>query len=174
VIGARPTARFVVAGSADDPQLEAELRELARPLNGAVTFIGPVEDDDKWELLHRASVLLFPPTESEGHPRVVLEAIAAGLPVVATDQGGIAETIVDGESGFVLSGADPQALAERVLALLQDEDLRKRVGAAARERYLQEFTQDRADERIARWLEDVAVRTNLLTAEPSRHRIASR
>ena len=171
VIAARPTARFVFAGSCEDPQLEAELHELARPLAGAVRFQGAVDGGDKWDLLHRAAILLFPPTESEGHPRVVLEGIAAGLAVVATDQGGIAETIVDGESGFVLPDSDPDALAERVLALLGDDELRERVAAAARERYLQEFTQERADERIARWLEDVAIRTELLPARPAVNRI---
>jgi spore coat protein SA len=86
----------------------------------------------------------------------VLEALAAGVPVVATDRGAIRETIVDGESGFVLPDADPGELADRVLRLLQDAALRDRLSKAARDRYLGCFTQEHADRRLAEWLGSVA------------------
>ena len=72
-------------------------------------------------------MLLFPPVEPEGHPRVVLEALAAGLPVITTDRGAIAETVVEGESGFVLDHPVPDELAARVLRLLRDPELRDRM-----------------------------------------------
>ncbi len=99
-----------------------------------------------------ASVFLFPPTEPEGHPRVVLEAMSHGLPVVTTDQGAIRETVVDGESGFVLDRAEPEELAERILELLRDPERREQMAVAARERWLQHFSQERADEVLADWL----------------------
>ena len=101
-------------------------------------------------------MLLFPPVEPEGHPRVVLEAIAAGLPVVTTRRGAIPETIVDGDSGFVLDDPVPRALADQVLRLLEDSELRAHMGERARERYLAEFTQPQADRRLAEWLWSVA------------------
>ena len=66
---------------------------------------------------------------------MVLEAICRGIPVVTTDRGAIRETVTDGESAFVLTGPDPTELADRVQQLLTDDDLRERMGRAARERY---------------------------------------
>ena len=77
-------------------------------LNGAVTFRPPVEGEEKDRLLASAAILLFPPVEPEGHPRVVLEALAAGVPVVTTDRGAIRETVSDGRDGFVLPDPEPR------------------------------------------------------------------
>ena len=85
----------------------------------------------------------------------MLEALAAGLPVVATDRGAIGETVVDGSSGFVLDEPDPRLLADRLLRLLSDPLLMEQQSRAARDRYLSEFTQDRADRRLADWLVSV-------------------
>ena len=111
---------------------------------------------EKSRLLASAAVLLFPPVEPEGHPRVVVEALAAGIPVVTTNRGAIGETVVDGESGFVLDEPDPPVLASCVLRLLDDDSLRERQSRAARDRYLSLFTQERADRRLADWLVAVA------------------
>jgi glycosyltransferase involved in cell wall biosynthesis len=86
----------------------------------------------------------------------VLEAIASGLPVVTTNRGAIAETVTDGVSGFVLEQPDPAQLAERVIALLEDAELRHSMGKAARARYLAEFTEEAADAKLADWLSEVA------------------
>lgn len=156
VLQARPTARFEFAGPFEDDELRASLEAMAEPFGDRVRFLGKVDAERKTELLATCGVLLFPPVEPEGHPRVVLEGIAAGVPVVATDRGAIAETVVDGESGFVIDQPDPRRLADRVLALLDDPALRERMGAAARDRFEREFSQDRADEKLADWLTSVA------------------
>jgi glycosyltransferase involved in cell wall biosynthesis len=156
VLEQHPTARFVFAGDWEDEQLQRELREQASHAGERIRFLPAVNGEDKRRLLVSASVLLFPPVEPEGHSRVVLEGLAAGLPVVTTNRGAIAETVIDGESGFVLDDPVPQELADRILALLGDADLRSRVGRAARTRYLAEFTQETADRRIADWLEELA------------------
>lgn len=152
VLRSRPTARFLFAGEWEEPQLEHQLRERARAVGDAVTFIGAVDGDRKRKLLVTSSVLLFPPTEPEGHPRVILEALSAALPVVTTGRGAIVDTISDGESGFVVSDAEPQLLADRTLRLLDDPSLRERMSAAARNRYLQQFTQEHADRSLCDWL----------------------
>jgi glycosyltransferase involved in cell wall biosynthesis len=161
VLEQRPTARFLFAGWFQDEQVEKELRAIAAPLGDAVEFTGEADPEQKDALMRRASVLLFPPVETEGHPRVVLEGIAAGLPIVTTDQGAIKETVVDGESAFVLDTADPHQIADRILLLLGDPALRERMGAAARARFESEFTQARADEKIADWLTAVATARGL-------------
>ena len=156
VLRSRREARFTFVGAWEDAALERELRARAEAADGHIEFRPPASGSDKDRLLASAAVLLFPPIEPEGHPRVVLEALAAGVPVVATDRGAIRETIVDGESGFVLPDADPGQLADRVLRLLQDAALRDRLSKAARDRYLGCFTQEHADRRLAEWLGSVA------------------
>jgi len=157
VIRQRPTARFVFAGAWEEPRLENQLRERTRAVGEAITFAGPVEGERKRELLVTSSVLLFPPIEPEGHPRVVLEALSAALPIVTTGRGAIVDTVTDGEAGFVLPEAEPQQLAERTLRLLSDPSLRNRMSRAARATYIDRFTQERADHTLADWLVDVSV-----------------
>jgi len=91
----------------------------------------------------------------EAHPRIVLEAMSAGLPIVTTDRGAIAETVIDEEIGYVLDDPHPEQLADRLLRLLRDRSLRDRMAKAARARYLAEFTQERADRQLTEWLERV-------------------
>ena len=155
VLSERPGAHFSFVGSWEDPVLEEELRRRAAAFDGSINFRTPVEGQEKDELLASAAVLLFPPVEPEGHPRVVLEAMAVGLAIVTTDRGAIRETVVDGESGFVLADPTPRDLADRVLTLLDDKALRDRIGRAARARYLEHFTQEHADRRFADWMTSV-------------------
>lgn len=153
VLRERPSARFVFVGDWEDAELERTLRARAGTCAGAVEFLPATTGVDKARLLATASILLFPPLEPEGHPRVVLEGLAAGLPVVTTNRGAIAETVADGKSGFVLPSAAPEELARRILLLLSDTSVRQSMGEAARETYLARFTQERADRRLAEWLE---------------------
>lgn len=75
----------------------------------------------------------------EGLPLSILEATAAGLPVVATNVGGVPETVIDGETGYLVKRSDAQALAAKLKALIQDPALRSRLGAQARKLYEQKF-----------------------------------
>lgn len=149
-------ARFVFVGAWEDLQLERDLCARAAPFGDRIRFLPPVSGSTKDDLLSTASVLLFPPRDPEGHPRVVLEAIAAGVPVVATDRGAIAETITDGVDGFVLRSPDPRLIADRLTRVLRDEDLREHMSRAAFETYTSRFTQEIADRALADWLESVS------------------
>jgi glycosyltransferase involved in cell wall biosynthesis len=156
VINDRPSARFVFAGDCIDPALAAELADAAAESGGRIEIRSAVSGGDKRDLLASATFLLFPPVEPEGHPRVVLEALAAGLPVIATDRGAIRETVPDGECGFVVDEPEVNVLADRMLRLFGDEELRDRMSRAARERFLSAYSQEIADARLADWLADVA------------------
>jgi glycosyltransferase involved in cell wall biosynthesis len=151
-----PRARFVFVGAWEDEHLELELRSRAEILGDRIEFVSPVSGAAKEDLLATASILLFPPRKPEGHPRVVLEAISAGLPVIATDRGAIAETITDGVNGFVLGTPAPQMIADRLTRLLLDEELRERMSRAALATYESRFTQEIADQRLAEWLASVS------------------
>jgi glycosyltransferase involved in cell wall biosynthesis len=158
VVREHGNARFLFVGEWEDKGLERELRRRAADAAGRIEFRAPVAGAEKDRLLSTASIMLFPPTEPEGHPRVVIEALAAGLPVIATNRGAIRETIVDGSCGVVLEEPVPSELASRVLELIENHELRRRMGAAARARYLDGFTQVHADRVLAEWLADVAQR----------------
>lgn len=156
VIGRRPGARFAFVGDCPDESLGRELRHRAQRTGGRITVRPPVTGAEKLGLLASSALLIFPPVEPEGHPRVVLEAMAAGLPVISTDRGAIAETVVDGECGYVLSDPDPHELAERMLRLFEDSELHLSMSRAARSRYLAHYTQEAADRALADWLTRVA------------------
>jgi glycosyltransferase involved in cell wall biosynthesis len=156
VLEQMPSARFTFVGNWESDQLESELRARASSVDGAVAFEPPVDGRAKDRLLASAAILLFPPSEPEGHPRVVLEALAAGTPVVTTDRGAIGETVTDGENGFVLPDPEPRLLAERIIQLLRDRALLDDFSRAAREAYESRLTQSRADRVLSDWLAGLA------------------
>jgi glycosyltransferase involved in cell wall biosynthesis len=162
-----PEARFTFVGEWESDEVELKARALAQAANGRIVFLPKTVGAEKDALLAESGFLLFPPAEPEGHPRVVLEALAAGLPVITTDRGTIAETVVDGESGFVLPEPDPQQLAARALLLLKDRELWLRMSQAARARYLERFTQAEADRRLAQWLKEVSTADGTHTCDRS-------
>jgi glycosyltransferase involved in cell wall biosynthesis len=151
----RPEARFVFAGDSPDAGFRRELEELAAQSQGRITVRPPVFGRQKDELLLSSAFLLFPPVQPEGHPRVVIEAIAAGLPVITTDRGVIAETVIDRECGYVLASPVPSELAARMIRLYERPELLESMGRAARARYLERFTQELADRALADWLADL-------------------
>jgi glycosyltransferase involved in cell wall biosynthesis len=156
VIRKRPDARFVFAGECPDPSFRRQVERLLAEAEGRIELRPPVTGREKDELLLNSGFLLFPPARQEGHPRVVLEAMAAGLPVITTDRGVIAETVVDGECGYVLPAPVPSELAERALELCDSNGLCDQMGRAARARYLERFTQEIADRTFAEWLDGLA------------------
>jgi glycosyltransferase involved in cell wall biosynthesis len=94
--------------------------------------------------------LFVQPSLHEGMPNTVLEAMAAGLPVVATAVGGTPEAVVDGLTGLLIPPRDPDALAETIAALLRDPDLRREMGRAGRERVAEHFGMARMVEQTER------------------------
>jgi alpha-maltose-1-phosphate synthase len=124
------------------------LRRLAQDRD--VTFLGPVPDPALPDLYRRASVLAVPSVDRTCYGRpvpvsellglVALEAMSSGTPVVASRIGGLAEVVVDGETGFLVEPGDVAALADRLALLLADRRLAARLGANARDLVVQRFT----------------------------------
>ena len=147
-------AALRIAGSAGhDPRpperdYPALLHRLAQDHD--VTFLGPVPDADLPGLYRRAAVLALPSVDRTCYGRHVpvsellglaaLEAMASGTPVVASRIGGLAEVVVDGETGFLVPPGDTEALAEGLARLLSDRRLAARLGANARDLVVQRFT----------------------------------
>jgi glycosyltransferase involved in cell wall biosynthesis len=126
---ALPAARFVVVGDGPDRgALEARL--AARNLAGVIRLAGFAEN--VWPLLAACDAVALP-SKSEGMPNALLEAMAVGKPIAATRVGGIPEAIQSGENGLLVEPQSPAALAEAVLALLDNPQRATRFGAAARQ-----------------------------------------
>jgi glycosyltransferase involved in cell wall biosynthesis len=120
--------RYVFCGSGG---LEADLRTRAAARGVPATFLGA--RDDVPRVLAAADVAAVP-SRHEGLGVAALEAMATALPVVASRVGGLAEVIVDGETGRLVGVEDPASLADALGALARDADARRRMGAAGRER----------------------------------------
>lgn len=133
-----PDVTFVVAG---DGGLRAALEAKAsRLLGDRVRFLGWATD---LTILYGALDVVVLTSRNEGTPVALIEASAAGRPVVATDVGGVPEVVRDGETGFVVPAADPGAAAARVSQLLEDPQLRRVLGAAGREWVRSRFSAER-------------------------------
>jgi glycosyltransferase involved in cell wall biosynthesis len=136
-LGQLPRGSFRATVLGDGPDrgvFVAELRSLG--LEDAVELAGEVEDVAA--RLAAASVFVLS-SDSEGMPMSVLEAMAAALPVVASAVGGIPELVVDGETGLLVQPRDPAGMAAALRRLLDDPDLRQRLGEAARRRAEERF-----------------------------------
>jgi glycosyltransferase involved in cell wall biosynthesis len=143
---------LVVAGGG---ALLASLRARAEQLRlaGRVVFTGYVPEADKVAHYGLADVFLFP-SAMEGFGLAVGEAMACGLPVVASDRGSIPELLVDGEGGFLCAPTAAEPFARRLLALLGDAPLRAKLGRANEDRIRRLFTWERCARETARVYED--------------------
>ena len=125
-----PNSYLVIVG---DGPLGGELKAMVRSRNIAdrVKFLGWRPDVP--DILKALDVFVCS-SESEGMSNTILEAMASGIPVVATAVGGNAELVVDGETGLLVESTDPKILASAVVRLLANQELRLRMGAIGRRR----------------------------------------
>lgn len=140
ILAKEPDARFLIVGSGPlRPAITSEIARLG--LGDRVRLLG--DRKDVHALLGLMDVLVLTST-TEGLPNALLEAAAAGTPVVTTAAGGAVEVVVDGETGFVVPCGDADAVAGRVLDILKDGVLRKRLAEAATNRIRKHFSAERA------------------------------
>jgi glycosyltransferase involved in cell wall biosynthesis len=131
-LATQPETTLIIAG---DGPMQAELRARARPFGARVRFVGELAGSAKTDWLSAVDAFVLPSIvlangRSEGMPSVLLEAMEHGLPVIASDVGGVRDVVRPDENGFLLPPADAHAIA-RALSSLQDEALRARLGAGA-------------------------------------------
>lgn len=119
---------------ADDPDAEmARLKSLrtALGIHDLVTFLG-AKDQEVLPAYYAAAEVVVMPSHYESFGMVALEAMAMGTPVIASEVGGLAHLIRHGENGYHIPSRDPVALANSILHLVEDHDLRAKLGAQAR------------------------------------------
>jgi len=131
VLKQHPKTKLLIVGSGPEKrrliQLSAELEIIKR-----VVFIDVVLQDDLIPLYSMANILILPSImditgETEGLGVVLLEAMACRVPVIGSDVGGIKDIIIDGETGLLSKQKNSDSLAEKIISLLSDEQLRKKV-----------------------------------------------
>ena len=150
-----PEATLEIAGTGDyRAQLEGLVNSLG--LTGRVQFLGFIPEDQKVHLLRRAwaSTLASP---KEGWGISNLEAAACATPVIAANSPGIRESVVDGETGFLVPPDDPGAMAAAMRGIVESRDLVDVLGAAGR-RFAQNFTWERAANSTLAHLEEVVAK----------------
>ncbi len=149
VLAELPQTQFVIAGddvfgvTADQryrDQILANAKSSA-VLRDRLHYIGFRHDV---ESVYAAADVFVCPSEFESYGKANLEAMACGVPVVSSRRGGPSETIEDGVSGFLVNSGNADALAEQVLRLLRDRDLRARMGIAGREQVMSAFSVEAA------------------------------
>lgn len=131
ILAIHPTAEFWLGGDGDVQEVQAIVDHES--WRGRVKILGWVDGSEKDGILRRARIFLLP-SRNEGLPVAILEAMAYGVPVVATRVGSIPEVVIDGETGFLVEPGSPALIVNRVTSLLRDEATAQRMGALGRER----------------------------------------
>ncbi|MBW1997081.1 MAG: glycosyltransferase family 4 protein [Deltaproteobacteria bacterium] len=153
---AEPDAHLVCLGAMDEKEPEWWTYLLAKSRNSPfphrIHWMGPVEDVRPW---YRAARVLIMPSENEPFGRVLVEAMTCGVPVVATQSGGAPEIMRDGVDGILVSPGKADELAEAVLSLLRNENLRNSMVRSAMER-AKMFSLDNHVKRMVQVFEEVS------------------
>jgi glycosyltransferase involved in cell wall biosynthesis len=138
-------AALVIVG--DGPQRQAlEARAAELGIAGRVTFAGNQRDVVPW--MQSLDVFALPSYANEGVPQALLQAMLVGLPCVTTHVGSMAELAVDGTTALVVPPQDSAALAQALKRLIEDSELRSRLGAAARRHCSETHSSERMLERM--------------------------
>lgn len=149
-----PNAQFLIVGDAPSgfEAYREEMMTLARTLGleGRVRFLGwRYRLADIPEVMAALTALCHTPVQPEPFGLVVIEAMAMGCPVVAPRAGGPAETVADGQTGFLVPMGDADAFADRLCRLISDPLARARMGSAARDRAVSQYSSARFAVRLA-------------------------
>lgn len=132
-----------VVGSWRSEETKRTCLQLVEEQRLPVEFRPAAGGDEKWEAFRRADGFLFTPREPEGHPWVIVEAQAASLPIIATDQGAIAEAVTDGVNGFIVPVNAPLDIAERMKRLMNSPELHAEMSEKSRATYESKYTEER-------------------------------
>ena len=147
----RNNVRYIFAGAwrKDENKLECEDYLKREKIRDYVEFAGTVTGRQKVMLLQNADIFVFPTYyPMEGHPWVIVEAMAAGLPIITTDQGCIKESVIDGKNGFIIPKRDPDSIAEKIIHLIEHPEVKERMGHKSRQLYEANLTEEHFVQRM--------------------------
>jgi glycosyltransferase involved in cell wall biosynthesis len=150
--GYHPNVEVILAGRWQGNGSREKVESYIRRNNLAkqIRFAGVVTGKEKIKLFKSCDVFTLPTYfYLEGQPVVILEAMAAGLPIITADRGSIKEMVSHGENGFIISPSSPHQIAERIAQLIQDKGLRKKMGLKSQNWVKEKFNLDQYIEGVA-------------------------
>jgi glycosyltransferase involved in cell wall biosynthesis len=157
VLRSHPDAEFLIAGAGpEEANLRRQVRELA--VVEHVTFVPDVMELS--QSLTAMDVFVLPSLK-QGLGTIMLEAMLRGRPVIATSAGGVYSVVTDGRTGLLVPPRDSEALARRIVELLDDPLRARQIGRAARDMVCREFPVERMVERTARLYREIAPRATV-------------
>ncbi|MFA4991667.1 MAG: glycosyltransferase [Candidatus Omnitrophota bacterium] len=164
VIRLFPKVKISIVGDAprDKPEYRHRLEALARQLNisNFVEFLGTREDVPR--IMSQLDLLVLPSMGQEAFGRVIIEAGASGVPVIATRIGGAVEIIEDGQTGILVKPGDILEMVESIIKLLKDRELARSCAVEAKKKIDKEYSLARMTEETIRVYEDAFKRKNVL------------
>ena len=111
----------------------------ANYLENNVEILGPLYETEKFKIYYDSDIFAFP-TYFDAFPLVILEAMQCELPIITSDEGGISEIVVNGETGFVIERKNVNKLVEKLSILITDQGIREKMGINGKKRFLDNFT----------------------------------
>jgi glycosyltransferase involved in cell wall biosynthesis len=141
--------RLDLVGAWESAKTEAKILGLINQFRIPLTLHPAVDGEKKFTFYDAADIFVFPPREPEGHPWVIVEAMAAGLPIITTDQGAIRESVKNGLNGFIVEEKRPDQIADKIKYLIENPEIRKKMGDESRRLYQENFTEEKMVERLS-------------------------
>lgn len=159
LVGSRPRLKLIVVGEVAfwEDNYEQQLKQQAAELGVADRVVWTGFRTDVPDLLRLCDVFVLP-SVNEPFGRAIIEAMAVGCPVVATDSGGVPEVVQDGETGMLVPPGEPEALAQAIETLLADPGKAEQMGRAGLSRAREKFNADRVARQVQQLYERVLSR----------------
>lgn len=137
-----PKCIFTFAGGwRKDEKFKNNLLQKIKESTVTINVFPPLSGDKKLELFAKADIFVFPPIAPEGHPWVLVEAMAAGLPIISTDQGAIVESVIDGENGFIVDAGSSEQIVKKLQVLINNNKLRQKMATKSKQFYNEKFSE---------------------------------
>ena len=149
------TFEMTAVGAWDNEIYKKECMSLVENNQLDVHFYPPRSGDQKWQTFANADVFLFTPNGPEGHPWVIVEALAAGLPIISTNQGAIVESVIHNKNGIILSDSSSNEIAKELELLILNKYQRREMGKASKVHYDCNFTEAKMVENISKTIQQI-------------------
>ena len=130
-----------VVGAWKDADTEKECKRIVAEHGLPIFFHGQAHGDERMLFLRQADALVYTPRLPEGHPWILVEAMASELPIIATDRGAIVESVQHGENGYIVPAQQPQHIAAAMDRLISRPALRQQFAQASYHQYQLQFTE---------------------------------
>lgn len=153
--------RGIIVGQEADLKTKDLGKEISiRSLDGLVTYLGSKFSKEKQLVFCNSDILIYP-SYNDAFPLVLLEAMQAGMPIIATKEGAIPEIVDDGITGFLVDKHHSDQIAKKLEILINNPELRKKLGDAGRKKFLEKYTLEIFESNMKNVFEDVLRKGNV-------------